>query len=209
MGFSEKMSRRKQPRPYRLQDDEDSCTDGKNSICENPSSLVNLLNGNGVQKQNRKFISFSQQINIYFPNEKKQEKRTISIVYELLCANGELVELDVTASPLTVELTKIVFYACSFLREHVERDFSTRQLPVAIVISHNLQHSLVARMKLEKVCTRHFCAHIKSIDENVMENMAFFGVASNLSSKPFRILMYYFHKNLATTQLKTFLNFVQ
>lgn len=56
------MSRRKQPRPYRLQDDEDGGIDGKNAVCEKPSPLVNLLNGNnGVtqkQNQNRKFICY-------------------------------------------------------------------------------------------------------------------------------------------------------
>lgn len=50
------MSRRKQPRPYRLQDDED---EKQNNIRANNSSPpLNLVNGNGVQKQNRKFRIF-------------------------------------------------------------------------------------------------------------------------------------------------------
>lgn len=100
MVSSGKMSRRKQPRPYRLQDDEDSRAEGKNSICENPLSLVNLLNGNGAPNQNRKL---------------PQKIKYISISNELLSSNGELYEPDVAASPLTAELTKTVFYACSVL----------------------------------------------------------------------------------------------
>lgn len=73
-GFEWKMSRRKQPRPYRLQDDDDSCADTKNRLCENPSPLGNLLNGsNGVPNQNRKFIPQHWTKNKFIFNESRLE----------------------------------------------------------------------------------------------------------------------------------------
>lgn len=106
------------------------------------TEIVSLI----VTKINRFFLF------VFFPKNRKYSDFDWNSFRRLV----ELVELDVTASPLTAKLTEIVFYACSLLFfcvcvcEHVERDASGGKSFVrSFVRSHIVQHLFVSEMKLD------------------------------------------------------------